>query len=524
MTNGMAEGFAALLESARSLSADVRDVVEDILQEGLDAPLSSEEASALLTRVVRVIRDQAKQRDDMGTVALLDRDAEALVRKIEEMRMRFENDQNALAQPGDEADDDPLTPKVQLQAHNGIKPQAVKPSPVFHEHEVAVIEGFIRTRDIKLWDGNERLDIHLNQFQQAHGRKPDADELLAIMQGNMPLAGIEEEEDQFGIKDLAKSIAVNGVRKAPIIDTDGTLLDGNRRVTACYFILNSTEFSKEERQRAEWLKVWQLTPHATETDRDAVIVSLNFEPDYKQDWPEYVKARKVYDEWEGQLALEPRASPTPARQKEIRRAIARRFALATDEVTRYINMVKLATEFEDYHVNERGHDTYAAKHRAADKFQYFDELNKGKNPGGVNWALNQDETFKNLVFDLLYQNKFQDWKRIRDLKHVAVNEEAVAVLRQARDQPEVVVARELVDDAIGLSRVNRAEQRQAGANTRIRIFADWFQDLPVKSFKPDEPGAVTPDNLKSLHNVLKIVEVHLVSDNDAGSPPDGDAA
>ena len=469
---------------------------------------------ALLSHVVLVIRDRSEARGDRAAVAVLDRNAEVLVKRIEETRERIRANGKLSVEDKDSE------PRVELQTYDGIKPQAVKPSPVFHEREVPVNEGFIRTRDIKLWDGNERLDIHLNQFQQAYGRKPDAEELLRIMQGNLLLAGIEEE-DQFGIQKLAKSIAVNGVRKPPIIDVDGTLLDGNRRVTACYLILNSANFTDDERRRAEWLKVWQLTPHATQSDRDAVIVSLNFEPDYKQDWPEYVKARKVHEDWEGRLALEPRANPTALRQKEIRREIARRFALATNEVSRYINMVKLATEFEDYHVNERNKDEYAAKHRAADKFQYFDELDKGKNPGGVNWSLNQDETFKNLVFDLLYDNKFQDWKRIRDLKYVYQNEEAVSVLRQARDQTDGDVAKELVDDAISLARTNRAEERQAGANTRIRVFSTWFSDLPVKAFKQDQPGAVTPGNLKALHSVLKLVEQYL---DDAATRGDGSNA
>ena len=64
-----------------------------------------------------------------------------------------------------------------------------------------------------------------------------------------------------------------------------------------------------------------------------MIVSLNFEPDFKQDWPEYVKAQKVYEEWEALLALVPRANPGVAQQREIRRDIARKFALSTDEVS-----------------------------------------------------------------------------------------------------------------------------------------------------------------------------------------------
>lgn len=502
----ISQEFEELLQESCRLTSDVREAVEEILREGIERPLPPEEATELLDQVCKVLRSSAEKRGDRRTAENLAMEAEWLFEKIQKTRERIMRDGNT-EQLNEEAVD-VNTPQVELHSYYGIAPRPVRPNPVFHEREVAVNEGFVRTRDIKLWTENERLEIHMAQFQQTHGREPSPDELLAIMQGVMTLSGIDED-DQFGIRDLAKSIAVNGVRKPPIIDTDGTLLDGNRRVAACYHILNSDQFTAEERQRAEWLKVWQLTPHATNADRASVIVSLNFEPDYKQDWPEYVKARKIFEQWEAMLALEPRSNPNASRQKEIRRDIARRFALATDEVTRYINMVKLATEFEDYHVNDRNRDEFAAKHRAADKFQYFDELNKGKSAGGVNWCLNQDDTFKGLVFDLLYENKFRDWKRIRDLKHVAQNEEASGVLRQARDQKDVDLAQELVDDAIGIARTARADQRQAGVNTRIRTFTEWFADLPVKSFSPEEPGAVTRENLRALHDVLKLVETHL---------------
>ena len=108
----------------------------------------------------------------------------------------------------------------------------------------------MRTRDVELWDGNERLDIHLNQFQQKFGRGPKPVELVAIMQGNMPLPGIDES-DQFAISALAKSIAVNGVRKPPIIDVDGKLLDGNRRVAACYHILEDDSGGSPQRRNGE---------------------------------------------------------------------------------------------------------------------------------------------------------------------------------------------------------------------------------------------------------------------------------
>ena len=523
MRDEVKNSLAELLRSAEEMSSDVSVTIEEILREGLENPLTPEEVRALLTRVVETVRKGATSRGEQGTVELLDREAETLIERVEEIRAQL-SPGDAMGGPGSQVPEpserrearDGNGPRLRLQSYDGIRPRAVLPTPVFHERPVAVMEGFVRTREIELWDRNERLDIHLNQFQQKFGRGPDAGEVMAIMKGEMPLPGIEET-DQFAIGALAKSIAVNGVRKPPIIDVDGKLLDGNRRVTACYHILEDDggDFTPEEKQRAEWLKVWQLTEHATDQDRDAVIVSLNFEPDFKQDWPEYVKAQKVHAQWETLLALEPRANPGAARLREIRKEIARRFALATDEVSRYISMVGLAREFEDYHVIERSKDPYAAKHRASEWFQYFDELNKGKSAGGVNWSLNQSDSFKHLVFDVLYDGKFKNWRQIRDLKYVYENEDAVDVLKKARKETDVEAAQDDVDDAISIARMGRAEQRQTGANTKIRVFTEWFLGLPVKAFDPNESGCVTQENLRRLRSTLTHVETYLEADDAA---------
>jgi hypothetical protein len=499
----VSQEFNRIIAAARHVSADTGDAVREILDNGLEKPLSREEATALLTRVVDVMRDSATRRGDQHTAAALSKGMDDFIKRVIAQR-----DEVAAVHTPSQG-----RPIVQLQAHNGVQPQPVRPSPVFHEREVAVRQGFVRTRDIQLWDENERLDIHLNQFRRAHGRGPTADELLEIMLGQSSLPGAAV--DQFQIQELARSIAVNGVRKPPIIDVDGTLLDGNRRVTACHFILDSDEFDADEKRRAEWLQVWQLTEHATQNDREAVIVSLNFEPDYKQDWPPYVKARKVHAEWQALLALEPRANS--GRQRDLKRELSKKFALGPDatHVNRYIQMVELADEFEDYHVSDRKRDKYEVKHKAERYFQYFDELGKGKGSGGVNYALNQDEPFKHLVYDLLFDGKFSNWNKIRDLKYVATNEEALAFLREAREERDVDRAQSLVDDGCSAARTSRAIERSVAGNKRIEVFVDWLESAPVKIFRPGAADSIKPENLRRLYGALKLVEGYLEPDNAA---------
>ena len=74
---------------------------------------------------------------------------------------------------------------------------------------------------------------------------------------------------------MAANIAKNGLRiPLSILDSDGTtLLDGNRRVTACHYLLRHADFSAEQKKLVEEITVWQLTEHADEDDREEVIVA-----------------------------------------------------------------------------------------------------------------------------------------------------------------------------------------------------------------------------------------------------------
>jgi hypothetical protein len=496
ITEEIQQSIEAVIEQARCISADIAEEVEEILQQGRENPLPLDEAFQLLTKVIAVLKHSASKRGDKAASESLEGDINQIVQQIIQIREQVMQDTlEATTQ----------TAKLELIAYNGIKPRPVLPTPCFHGKDVPMRSGFAKITDIQLWGENDRLDIHLGQFRQNNGRDPNPEELLDIMLSKMQLPGIPDDKknDQFDIVELARSIAINGVRKAPIVDIDGTLLDGNRRVAACYYIRNSNEFNSEQKRRAEYIQVWQLTEHATDDDRKAVVVALNFESDCKMPWPEYIRARKVYEEWQAMLALEQR-TPASKRQAEMKRELSMKFALGPDTSTinKYLNMVKWATEFEEYHIHEKNRDHYQVQHKTNKYFQYFNELKGPTTPGAVGYALNEDEGLKHTVFDLIYEGKLRNAQQIRTLRHTFYNQEARKLLARARNESDTDLADDHIEDAITIARSQRAETREMGANTRIESFVQWFEELPLRTL----PDQITSENLQGLVRVLKRVE------------------
>lgn len=480
-----------LVELASTLTSNVEKEVEELIKLGQEEPLDYNDSINILTTIIEVLRKGSIRRGDVAAVENLRGNINEIVDEIIEIKDDLLLRRNRVMAINSSST------ILNLQERNGIKVQPIFPSPWFHEKEVPMIGGFVRTRDIKLWENNDRLDIHIHQFKNLHGRAPDDKELLDIMLSKMPLPGVTEK-DEFEIIDLARSIANNGVRRPPIIDIDGTLLDGNRRTGSCYYILNSSDYSSEQKARVEYIYVWQLTQHATDDDRRRVVVSMNFEKDFKQDWPEYVKANKIYEDWQAMLALEPNASSR--RQNEIKRDLAKQYALGTDAkyVNRYIRMFEEAEEFELFHIEERERDEFEVKHKSSEYFQYFDELTKSS----VRNTLDQDERFRKLVYDLLLEEKFLNWKQIRDLPKIANNEDARKLLREARAEEDVDEAQEKVISACSVVQVANKEARTVGVNERIESFTKFLLQIPIGAFAD---GTIKKDSLYQLKDALQHV-------------------
>jgi hypothetical protein len=507
--NELRAEFQALLRDAYELAPEVAGETERILRLGQAEPLDPEEARRVLTSLVGSLRESERAMSDRSTREALSGDVGALVDRILAARERILS-AAAGTSNGDRS-------AILLTSRENVPVGPVFPRPTFHDRPVVMKQGFVRVRDVRLWDENERLEIHLAQFGEQQGRPPRPEELVDIMLGRLQLPGVAEEDqdDQFKILALARSIASNGVRRPPILDVDGTPLDGNRRLAACQLILDSDEFGVEEKRRAEWVFVWQLTEHADDADRRAVVVSMNFESDNKQPWPEYIKARKVAEAWQEILDVLPRI-PIQREQAQMKKELSRRFALGPDTsvVNRYLKMVAWSQEFEDHHIARRKRDPYEVQHRASKYFQYFDELAKGEKPGGVAYALKEDDRFRDLVFDLLFDGKFRNWRQIRDLKYIHNNEDAYEELKKAHEAEDVDDAQEHMENAVSIARLRRSETRTVGANSRIEQFVSWLEDLPVSAFR----DTIRPDNLRLLHQALTLVsrQVDVVLGPDGG--------
>ena len=400
----MVQQLMEVLGEVAWLTADDRADLERSAADEI-SQLTPAQEHGLLVRIIERLRQAASRAGDEDMVRSLSGDPREVAAGVIARYQRI-----AVATIAASGSNHP-TP-LQLSGRSNVVVGAVHPTPIFHGRAVPMIQGFVRVQDVAPWPQNVRLEIHLGHFEEHNGRSPNKDELLAIIQGKLVMPGlVKAHEDEFEVANLARSIAANGVQRPPIFDVDGTLLEGNRRIAACYLILESSEFSNEEKARAEYIFVWRLTEHATDEDREAVIVASNFEPDYKKEWADYIKAKKIYDEWEAMLSLEPTANAR--RQSEMKRQLAHRFGMGPDTtpVNRYIKMMEWANDFEVFEAVERERDVHAVRHQANRYFQYFDELSKGAKPGGVAYALGQDEALKHLTFDLLYEGKLASWMR-----------------------------------------------------------------------------------------------------------------
>src|SRR5688572_27556094 len=128
-----------LVADVRLMSTDLAKVVDELIAEGQAQPLTVDEATALLSTVVKRLKQRAERDGDDRLSRALAGDIDAVVSRVVVARTRI-----AALRPR----------KSVLAKHNGIEPEPVEPTPRFHRRDVPMYRGYARTSDLDLWGEN----------------------------------------------------------------------------------------------------------------------------------------------------------------------------------------------------------------------------------------------------------------------------------------------------------------------------------------------------------------------------------
>lgn len=466
------DDLRALFDEVRVLCGGLENSLVDELDEAEDR-FADGELRELLTAVLVLIRSEGEPRDaDRVRIAgEVQAQIDAAVRRRSETAAGWEQ---FPATPDEEAGPARSSDERTHLALFDWDNFQVRPAPTstFLGRTIQLQEGYVETREIEFWQENKRLAIDLNNFRRKEGRTPDPEELKRMLWPR----GTSNKGDPYEIGDLADDIAARGVLTPPVIDYWGTAWDGNRRLAACLYVLASDEYSDEQKERVRRVRVWQTNEHATKDQIDAIVTSLNFGKDLKKPWPEYVKARDVYQSYVDLYDMEAiRRTLGEKDETKIRRRVAQRYGIKTSEVTRYCKMVNWALEFENFY-REQDRDESEIETRTSELFQYFFELDAGVGDDKLAKRFEGDEAFRAIVFDLLFDGKIKNFQQVRELRKVYGTPEAFEQLKEAHAQPNVAIGREGVGDAIFTAKKKSQENRQAGRASELASIAKWLRE------------------------------------------------
>jgi hypothetical protein len=473
-----------LIARATTLARNYEEDLQEIVREAADAAITDEQKRSLFMRIVTALHNGG-----------IEADSESRARIAAAVRTEVD----ALLTPSaEQGQSNTSTEKVEFVSRNGHSPQPVKPAPIFKGRQVPMREGFVDVTTISLWKGNHRVELWVQEFRDREGREPDDHEMLGILHGEMVSAG--QKDDPFGIVPLAKSIAERGVALPPILTQDGQLWDGNRRIAAAKYVLTEKGFTEVERERARWVKVW-VADETTQDVIDDVVVAMNFDPDCKQAWDEYVKARLVVERFRYALERHTAAGNriTSDLQKRLKKEVAEHYAIEVGRVTRYLEMVKWSDDFEAYHVEERGLDKNQVRYKANDIFQYFFEIQAGRGDAvKLTTKVDQDDDLKAIVYDLMY-DVIDSGAHVRALHKVVADEPSLQLLIRAHTESQkddFESAKSLILEAISESAKNSPTKK-----TGFAQFAKSMVDR-LGSATPKQWETVDTEILRELRKVL----------------------
>lgn len=520
----LAEGLETLIEQAETLAADYADVVQDAVRAAREEPLEDEDARQLFVRILTILRTTGRELDVAESAALAEQigaEAAILTKRRHHSATTTSADATGRVRRGtdgepetENSEDEPIVRGgLAFYKRHGLAPRPVLPVQTFKGQPIMLTEGFVDVTTLPLWMDNHRVQLHVAEFREINHRDPSAEELLDLMHGDLEMPGLDAK-DPFKLKGLAGSIARKGVERAPIVTWEGEPKDGNRRIAASRMVLEDPHATPEQKERARWIRVWQAPKGTTPDQFEAIVVALNFEPDHKEDWPEYVKARLVVDRYRS-LKEDLRVGGwTQRRDLELRKQVAEMFAIEQREVKRYVEMVQWADDFEDYHTTERGLDPAAVRYKANDIFQWFYEVQAGTGQNKLVAKVQQDDALRAIAYDLMY-DVLDSGLQVRNLHKVVADEAALDLLKRAHDETTQDQALKFVDAAIAEAQKNSPTKR-LGFDQFLRSAVDRLGSTPPDQWRSVD-AALLNDLRRVFHSAIGAIEGELAVRGESSS-------
>lgn len=356
----------------------------------------------------------------------------------------------------------------------------------FHNRRVEGWSGYVKTEQIVGWVDNIRIALFVERWKRDNGGAvPTNEEILDWM--------VNDQYDEFALQELAENIVKNGVRQQIVIEADGTLLDGNRRYFASLHKLRESEKKGDAnaKQMVSQLPAFVMSPASSREDLDAVLVEENFVDDCRREWPNFIKAQRVFETYK-ELKED---GHTRASAIEM---LVERYGKKKAHIDRWIRMMNYIAEFHDFHsttdeeTGQVAKDEFDIKWRSQERFEYFDELTKAE----VARTLDNDPEFRDKVFERLYAKDFKNFTQIRKLP-------AIAKDARARDKFMLVEGSAGVEEAIRWVTITGVAKRAMDVQDRIVSFARFLGSLTATDI--DGLDRISVDGLHEI--AAKVAEM-----------------
>jgi hypothetical protein len=310
----------------------------------------------------------------------------------------------------------------------------------FHDIEVEVYEGTTKVKDISLWRKNYRTMLDLDHIQQILKKdisKITDDEIIEHI----------IHQDLHKIPDLAKSIKLNGVRVPLILSYDKELIDGNRRLLACRYLMKK---EKDQTEKFTISNVKCLSPTASEEVKLKIIAEMNFLPQHKEDWPRYVRAKFAIQEFN-------RALKELKDDEKAYKRVDYFLNIKQTDLKRFDAVLKMIDEYVKYIGKDNQKKRQEAEIFGRSNFHFFEEL--------YNKAEVIDRPVKDLFFRYLNNQQITSMMKVREFTKIIMYAPARKHLEKQSGSFEL--AKSMYDESAG--------PRKSSA--RIMRFCEWLENL-----------------------------------------------